>query len=229
MNAETHHRIGEFEIQTIKSGAPWKENCYLVRHISSGEQAVIDPGADAEIIIRAVLANGSELTHIWLTHAHHDHIAAVARICQRFGLSCFLHKADQRLLRHAPMYALRFSGQQIETPTDVQFFDAPCKFELGGLSVDVIHAPGHTPGGVCYGLDGFVFSGDTLVYEHIGQSDLPGGDASQLKASVSHLLEELPVGTVIFGGHGVPWTVALAREWWKFVSSDPPQVNFFET
>ena len=228
LNSETHYRVGEFGIQTIRSGAPWKENCYLLRHLSTGEQAVIDPGADAETIIRAVLANGSELAQLWLTHAHHDHIGAAAGLCQRFGLPCSLHKADQRLLHRGAMYALRFAGLQIEVPTNVQFFETPCQFQLGGHRVDVIHTPGHTPGGVCYALEGFVFTGDILIYEHVGRTDLPGGDEMLIKASVNHILESLPAETVLFGGHGRSWTVTQARRWWQTAQSDPPRVDSFE-
>jgi len=228
LSAEIHQRIGEFEIQTIRSGAPWKENCYLVRHLPTGEQVVIDPGADAETIIQAVLANGSELDQIWLTHAHHDHIVAVAGLCRHFGISCRLHKADQRLLRHGPMYAQRFAGLEIEAPTDVQFFKLPCEFQIGGHRVEIVSTPGHTSGSVCYALEGFVFTGDTLIYEHVGRTDLPGGDDTLIKASVSQLLENLPAETILFGGHGRPWTVAQSQKWWQTVRSDPPRVDFFE-
>ena len=228
MKTETLHHIGEFEIKTIMSGAPWKENCYLVRHLLTGEQAVIDPGADAEIIVRAVLANSSKLDHIWLTHAHHDHIVSVAGLCRHFGISCRIHKADQRLLRHGPMYALRFAGLQIEAPTDVQLFETPCQFQIGGHRVEIIHTPGHTSGSVCYALEGFVFTGDTLIYEHVGRTDLPGGDDTLIKASVSRLLENLPVETVLFGGHGRPWTVTQSYKWWQTVRNEPPQVVSFE-
>jgi glyoxylase-like metal-dependent hydrolase (beta-lactamase superfamily II) len=228
LNAETHLLIGEFEIQIIKSGAPWNENCYLVRHLPTGEQAIIDPGADAETIIETVLANGSELAQLWLTHSHHDHIGAAARLSQRFGLSCHLHKADQRILRHAPMYALRFAGLQIEVPTEVLLFDTPCQFQLGGCRVDVIHTPGHTPGGVVYVLEGFIFTGDILIYEHLGRTDLPGGDDTLIKASVNLLLENLPAETILFGGHGRPWTAAMARKWWQSVCYDPPRLDYFE-
>jgi glyoxylase-like metal-dependent hydrolase (beta-lactamase superfamily II) len=228
LSASIHHHIGEFEIQTIRSGAPWKENCYLVRHLPTGEQVIIDPGADADTIIQAVLANGSELTQLWLTHAHHDHIGGAAGLCRRFELSCRLHKADQRLLRHAPMYALRFGGMQIEVPINVQFFETPCQFQIGGYPVNVIHTPGHTPGGVCYVFEGFAFTGDTLVYEHVGRTDLPGGDDALIKSSVSQILESLPAETILFGGHIRSWTVTQAHEWWQTAHSNPPRVDSFE-
>jgi glyoxylase-like metal-dependent hydrolase (beta-lactamase superfamily II) len=219
--------FGKFQIRLIKSGAPWKTNCYLVRHLPSGEQAAIDPGDEAETIIQAVLTQGAELRYIWLTHAHHDHVGAVATLCRRFGLVCDLHKADVRLLRHAPMYALQFEHKIIEAPEPFRLYDTASQLQLGGAAVEVLHVPGHTAGSVCYSVGGFVFTGDTLLYEHVGRTDLPGGDAALLKISISQLVESLPGYTVIFPGHGRPWTVAEARAWWQTVTNDPPMYKAF--
>lgn len=220
--------VGKFQIQLIKSGAPWKTNCYLVRHLPSGEQAVVDPGDDAETIIQAVLAHGAELRHIWLTHAHHDHVGAVAALCRRFGLACALHKADVRLLRHAPMYALQFAHKDIEMPGPFRPYETASQFQLGGAAVEILHVPGHTAGSVCYAMGGFVFTGDTLLYEHVGRTDLPGGDVAQLKISIERLVKSLPGDTLIFPGHGRTWTVADARFWWQKVINDLPEQKSFE-
>jgi hydroxyacylglutathione hydrolase len=228
LKAETHYQIGEFEIQIIKSGIPWKENCYLLHHLPSGEQAIIDPGADPESIIRLVHANGSKITQLWLTHAHHDHIGAAADLCRRFSLSCCLHRSDLRLLHHAPLYALRFGSLQIEIPTQVHFFETPYQIQFGDQCVTALHTPGHTPGSVCYLLDGLIFTGDTLVFEHIGRTDLPGGDNMLIKASINLLLENLPPNTVLFGGHSRPWTAAQAQEWWHSMEKNPPHLDHFQ-
>lgn len=220
--------FGEFQVQLFKSGTPWNENCYLVHHRPSNEQAIIDPGGQAEAIIQAVINNGSDLRFLYLTHAHYDHVGAVAALCRRFNVICNLHKNDTRLLRHAPMYAIRFTGQVIEAPQPFQPFEVPVQFSLGGRTIEVIHSPGHTSGGVCYYLEGFVFTGDTLLHEHVGRTDLPGGDSALLKMSISQLVETLPSKTVIFPGHGHTWTVEKARAWWKTASSNPPMYNTFE-
>ena len=220
--------IGEFQIQVIKSGAPWNENCYLVSHLQSGEQAVIDPGGNAEYIIQAILAKGGRLRYLWLTHAHFDHVSAVAALCRRFDVICKLHKNDLRLLRQAPMYALRFSGKQIETPAPFQVYDFPCQFQFGGQSVSVISTPGHTLGSVCYALNGFIFTGDTLLYEMIGRTDMPGGEKITLINSVDHLVKSLPKDTIIFPGHGRLWSIAGAQVWWGKSRNDPPDLRKFE-
>jgi hydroxyacylglutathione hydrolase len=206
--------LGDYQIDTFVTGAPWKENCYLVRHLPSGEQAVLDPGDDAETIISAI-AEGGPLRFVLLTHAHHDHVGAVAAICHHFNLPCDLHQADVRLLRHAPMYALRFAGKKIDPPEVVRTFEAAPAFQLGGQAMTVLHTPGHTAGSVCYCLAGAAFTGDTLLHEGVGRTDLPGADANLLKASVTCLLAQLPPETLLLAGHGRPWTAAEARAWWS--------------
>ena len=215
-----------YQVITVPTGKPWNENSYVVRHVPSGAQLVIDPGGAAEQIEQAVLAGGGRLTGIYLTHAHHDHVGAVTALTQRFGVVGRLHQADGRLLRHAPMYALRFAGRHLEPVENCQAYALPAKFSLGGQPVRILHTPGHTPGSVCYWLDGYAFTGDTLFYEHVGRTDLPGGDADQLTASVGGLLELLPAETLLLPGHGQAWTVAEARRWWASVEAPPPYKVF---
>ena len=190
---------------------------------------ILDPGGEAGTIIQAVLNNDSKLRYIWLTHAHHDHVGAVAALCRRFGLVCSLHKNDTRLLRHAPMYAIRFAGKTIEPPQPFQSFELPIQFSFGGRAIQIIYSPGHTAGSVCYYLEGFVFTGDTLLYKHVGRTDLPGADSALLKISINQLIDTLPDKTMIFPGHGRTWTVEEARTWWKTAINYPPTFNTFET
>ena len=127
-------RVGDVTITTIVTGARWAENCYLVSHSPSGDQVLIDPGGNADAIVQAVLDGAGPLNHILLTHAHHDHVGAVAAVCRRFGLACAVHKADVRLLRHAPLYALSFARQEIEPPEPFVAFDGATGFDLGPAS-----------------------------------------------------------------------------------------------
>jgi len=219
----TAHLVGDFQIDTLITGAPWRENCYVVRHQPSGDLAVIDPGDNAEAILQAC-AQG-QVRYILLTHAHHDHVGAAAPLCRHFNLPCHLHRADVRLLHHAPMYALRFAGKKIDVPAAFETFDQAAEFSLGGQALAVIHTPGHTPGCVCYTLPGpagVAFTGDTLMREAVGRTDLPGADAAALKASVTRLLEQLPPATLLLGGHGRPWTAAEAQVWWQNAGETSP-------
>ena len=220
--------LGQCRILRIVTGEPWRENCYLVTHVPSGEMALIDPGDDADSVIRAVLESGPRLRCILVTHAHFDHVGAVAALCRRFDLACDVHKDDARLMRHAPMYAMRFAHKHIEPPAPFRAFEDHPALQLGERSVQVIRTPGHTFGSVCYDFGGFVFNGDTLLYQRVGRTDLPGGDATLLAASVSRLVECLPGDTVMFPGHGRPWTLAEAQNWWQEVAPSAPQHEQFE-
>jgi hydroxyacylglutathione hydrolase len=213
----------EFSVTTIVTGGSWKENCYLVHHLSSGEGVLIDPGDSADLIIRSVETSGANLRHILLTHAHHDHVGAVTAVCRHFGLPCQLHKGDARLIRHAPLYSLRFAGKKIEVPETVETYEGQPTFYVGTKPIVIMHTPGHTAGSVCLRFERFVFTGDTLLYQHVGRTDLPGGNVEQLSASVSQFIETLPGETILFPGHRRTWTIQEARVWWRSVGAVLPQ------
>jgi len=206
--------IGDYRVIAIVSENSWKENCYVICHLPSGEQVLIDPGGSSDLIIQTVIDTGNNLQHVLLTHSHHDHIGAAAVVCRHFNLACELHEGDVRLLRHAPMYSLRFDGKNIEKPESILAYNGQSSLRLGSLPIGIIHSPGHTQGSVCYSLGSLVFTGDTLLYNSTGRTDLPGGDARLLPVSVSRLLEQLPPDAVLFPGHGCSWTLAEARVWW---------------
>jgi len=213
--------VGEWSITTYVTGGNWKENCYLMAHGRTGDLLLIDPGSADPIIADHVVAAGGQLRHMLLTHAHHDHVGGVVGLSRQFGVSCRLHRSDVRLLRHAPMYALRFSKQTIETPKDHEVYGEE-PLILGGQVIQVLPVPGHTAGSVCLALGGVVFTGDTLMYEIVGRVDLPGSEPDRLIPSINHLLAALPTETVIFPGHGRPWTIGEAKAWWSRLEGPAP-------
>ena len=215
--------MDDFQIATFVTGGQWKENCYLVRHIPSGELALIDPGEDNGEIAALVRNWGGGLCYILLTHAHHDHVGAVAPLARQFGLAAHIHRSDVRLLHHAPMYALRFADRKIELPKPYQVLDSESDLRLGEQQIEVIATPGHTAGSVCYRLGGVVFTGDTLLLRHVGRVDLPGADAEAIGASIDRLLRQLPADTVVLPGHGRPWSIGEAQQWWETATAVLPQ------
>jgi hydroxyacylglutathione hydrolase len=219
----TEITIGGFQLTTFVTGAAWKENCYLVRHVDTDELALVDPGADDGQIVAAIQNHGSMLRHILLTHAHHDHVGAVAALARQFGVPCRLHCNDVRLLHHAPMYAWRFARTRIEAPMPYVVHENPPALFLGGQPIEVFHTPGHTSGSVCYALGSAVFTGDTLLFQHVGRVDLPGADGELIKASIDGLIRRLPPETVLLPGHGRPWELREARLWWKTAAASLPQ------
>jgi hydroxyacylglutathione hydrolase len=214
----------EYRVACVVNDEKWRQNSYIVMSVSTRETAVIDPGGNAEGIIQYVLEWGGVLKRILLTHAHFDHVAAASQLSAYFGIPCELHKNDVRLLKHAPMYALRFANQAIPAVTVYEVFDGQ-----GGSSkrpaVKAIHTPGHTQGSTCYLFDEFVFTGDTIMFEHIGRTDLPGGDSTMIGESIDRLLTMLDDRIRMFPGHGRPWGVHEAKEWWNKVKDKPPHFD----
>lgn len=211
-------------VATIVTSGAWRENCYVVTDPATGQQAVIDPGGDAE---RVLAAADGDVRYLLLTHAHHDHVGAAAAVARALGLTCLLHKRDERLLRHAPMYALRFAQKRIEPPAPYATFEEPPELRLGTHRIRTLHTPGHTPGSVCYVVDGMAFTGDTLLRGSVGRTDLPGGDWDTLSSTVGELVERLPAETVLLPGHGQAWTAGEARAWWPDAAAGRPAYRGF--
>lgn len=225
---KTKFIISGYEIRLIVTDEQWKQNCYLVTHIESGEQVLVDPGSKEDLLIKLIEENGSgKLKYILLTHAHFDHIGAAFAISNMFELPCIVQKNDSGLLRHSTIYAFRFGGKQVTAPKNIFTFDQDIKLIFGESIIKVFLTPGHTLGSVCYVFNGFVFTGDTLLYNHVGRVDLPGSNSVMLKSSVDLILKNLSGETQIFGGHGKHWNIADANLWWKDAKTSPPQHNMF--
>jgi glyoxylase-like metal-dependent hydrolase (beta-lactamase superfamily II) len=221
-------KIGQYEITIIVTGGKWKENCYLVKYIPTGEMVLFDPGDDADVIIDVVNSQQGTLTMILLTHAHHDHIGAVKQLCQSFQVMSYLSKLDARLLRQAPLYASTFAGRTILVPDNIELYENIQSILFANSQISIIPTPGHTPGSVCYSFGDFLFTGDTLLFEHVGRTDLPGGNEQQIIEAVSSLLENNTAECTLLSGHGRYWTVAQAKEWWQKYQVRPPKYNRFE-
>lgn len=219
--------IGEFRIYPTVTDALWAENCYLVKHLPSSEAILIDPGNIQDQILEVIKGSNSNLKAIFLTHGHHDHVGAVSRIQSEFGIPVYAHHLERNLINRAHSYALVFAKTQMEPLKEITFTDLSNILIGDFFNVKVFHTPGHTPGSVSYLLDNFIFTGDTLLYEHVGRTDLPGSDSSKLMFSIDRLLEDLAGKTVIFPGHGRPWTIANARSWWVNVKTSPPIYDRF--
>jgi len=215
---------GDHRITCVVNDERWRQNSYIVTRVPSGKKTVIDPGGNAERMIQCILEGNGALNRILLTHAHFDHVGAASQLSGRFGVACELHKKDIRLLMHAPMYALRFADKAIPAVTLFKALDEQDE-SAASSEVRAIHTPGHTQGSTCYLFDGFVFTGDTILFEHIGRTDLPGGDSTMIGQSIDRLLRDLDEDTTIFAGHGRPWSVREAKVWWDKVKDIPPQFD----
>ena len=188
------------------------ENCYLVVDEESGECAIVDPGEEAGLILHKVRETGARPVGIWLTHAHLDHVLGVPRLAAETGAPVSLHPADRPLYDAVPEQAAWFGlAPPGRLPAPDQELSHGLRLPLGHLSVEVRHAPGHSPGSVCFVAPGFALDGDVLFAGSIGRSDLPGGDYETLIASIERELLPLSDDTILYSGHGPETTIGRER------------------
>ncbi|WP_448566458.1 MBL fold metallo-hydrolase [Thermus sp.] len=183
---------------------PLGENAYLVETPMGG--VFIDPGDEAPRLLALAEETGLTPRAILLTHAHFDHLGAVAPLVEALGLPVFLHPLDLPLYQRAPEMAALFGLAVPPPPPKVE----PLEEGMALFGFEVFHLPGHSPGHVAF-LDregGQVFSGDLLFRGGIGRYDLPGADPRALFASLRRLLT-LPPTTQVHPGHGPSTTLGL--------------------
>lgn len=176
--------------------------CYLVACEETGKAMLIDAGGDEEQLLALCEKEGVSLEYIVGTHGHPDHVCGNARIKEATGARIVLHEADAAFFAR-PEVAQYFSmlGLPPSPPADLTVTDGD-RLTVGKVSLDVIHTPGHTPGGIClYGAPD-LFTGDSLFVGGIGRTDFPGGDGRQLLDSIRKRLFVLPPETIVWPGHG---------------------------
>jgi len=187
---------------------PLQENTYLLVG-EDGRGAIVDPGDEPERILAEVRRVGLRPEAILLTHAHFDHVGAVAPLVEALGLPVYLHPADLPLYQSAAQSAARW-GLYIPQPPEPTLPLAEGQTLDLGLGLEVLFLPGHAPGHVGFYRPGHLISGDVLFRGGIGRYDLPGSDPQKLFASLQKLTE-LPPETVVYPGHGPKTTIAEER------------------
>ncbi len=163
---------------------PLEVNCYIIGCEDTKEAAIIDPGDNADEIIRIIEMDGLKPKFIINTHAHFDHIGGVKTIQDHFKIDFILHEDDLFLVDNASEQATAFGLKPISKPEVNKYVNDGDEINLGSMSITVIHTPGHSPGCVCYYVDNNVFVGDTLFAGSIGSTDLPGVSHATLINSV---------------------------------------------
>jgi glyoxylase-like metal-dependent hydrolase (beta-lactamase superfamily II) len=196
-------------VETFTVGA-FQENCYLLIDADSRKAVIVDPGGEGERLVEAVEECGAELEAIWITHAHVDHVGAIAAIKRKWDVPVYLHPADRRLYqaasRQAEVYGVPFEEPP---PPDREFADGQY-LEFGDSGFTVMHAPGHAPGHVVIHGQGMALVGDCLFAGSIGRTDLPFSNPPQLAESLKKIAD-LPPETIVYPGHGMETTIAEER------------------
>lgn len=189
-------------IETIMVGQ-MGTNCYLVWDEESKRGFLVDPGEQADKIIRVCSRYEIKPEAILLTHGHFDHIMAAKKVKEYYQIPVYAGIHEEELLADAEknlsaMWAEGFTMKADDLVVDNQ------KIEIAGMKVTVIETPGHTSGGVCYYIEKehVLFVGDTLFFESYGRTDFPGGSMFSLIRSLGKKLFVLPDETDVYPGHG---------------------------
>ena len=197
------------KVQTITVGA-FQENSYLIVDERTNRAVIVDPGGEGERLIEEIEATGATLDAIWITHAHVDHLGAIASVKRKWDVPIYLHPLDRRLYeaasRQAEVYGIPFEEPP---PPDREFSDGQT-IKVGDREMRVMHAPGHAPGHVVIHGDGIALVGDCLFAGSIGRTDLPFSNPPQLAATLEKLAA-LPPETIVYPGHGVETTIGEER------------------
>jgi hydroxyacylglutathione hydrolase len=198
-------------------------NCTILGDPASGEALVVDPGDEVEKILSALRRQGLRCTTILNTHAHIDHVGANHALKDAAGARVMLHEADLPLYDNLRMQS-EWMGGLIPEPLRAEVdghVGQGDRVSAGVVSVEVLHTPGHTPGSICFRVDGpdpLLLSGDTLFAGSIGRTDLWGGDFDQEIASIRTRLLTLDDRTRVIPGHGPQTTIGWERRRNPFLS-----------
>ncbi len=218
---------------------PIDNNNYLIVDDETKEAALIDCSAidiwdkisvqNGFVDVTSAGSNRSELfgiklKYILLTHGHFDHIAGIRNDYFHYsdsnhteGVEVLMHKGDVDWLNNVNQFMPMFGMPLMTIPVITRYIDDGNIIKLGNSDIKVIYTPGHTQGGVCYYVDGNLFSGDTIFRESVGRCDLEGGDFEQLVKSIREKIYTLPDETVIYPGHGKSTTVGWEKSHNKFL------------
>jgi glyoxylase-like metal-dependent hydrolase (beta-lactamase superfamily II) len=192
---------------------PFQENCYIVGDESTGEGALIDPGDEATRIALAVEQTQLDIGKIIITHAHIDHVGAVADLATEYACPVLLHPEAEPMLKQMPTQAMMMGMKFGKVPTVDEYIEDEEVLEVGGLRLRALYTPGHAPGHLSFyeESEGLVISADALFAGSVGRVDLPGGSMEVLMKSIEERLLTLPDETVVYPGHGPATTIGDER------------------
>ncbi|MBA4389605.1 MAG: hydroxyacylglutathione hydrolase [Syntrophus sp. (in: bacteria)] len=173
---------------------------YIVGCEKTKDALVIDPSADTERLINEAQSRGYTIKYIVNTHSHADHTMGNLKMKELTGAKIIIHEKDAAGLIHQPLQMIMALGGEPSPPADITVKDGDL-ITIGETSLQVIHTPGHSPGGMCLYHKGIVFTGDTLFVGAVGRTDLGGGSMEVLASSIHKKLFTLPDDTIVAPGH----------------------------
>ena len=198
---------------------PIQANCYILGCERTKEAAVIDPGGDVDNILMTLAKDKLRCVTIINTHGHFDHTGDNKRLKEVTGAKLVIHRADAPMILHQGSNGSLWGMEVEDSPPPDSYVEERDVITFGDISLQVLHTPGHSSGGISLLSDKMVFVGDTLFAGSIGRTDLPGGDYETLIRSVKEKIFPLGDDVVIYPGHGPKTTVGREKRSNPFFAS----------
>lgn len=209
---------------TMMAVNPFGENLYILWDEASHEAVVVDPGMmrdeERDMVTKFIGEHNLNVKHVLLTHLHLDHVTSARWLADQTGADVCGCALDAPLGRELPEQVAQFHLKVVCEPLTLDRNLAEGDtIPLGDEVIQVLHVPGHSPGGLAFYLpeSGLLISGDTIFNGSVGRTDLMGGDMAQLLNSIREKIFTLPDETVIASGHGPTTTVADEKRFNPFV------------
>jgi glyoxylase-like metal-dependent hydrolase (beta-lactamase superfamily II) len=189
---------------------PLMANCFIIGCEKTKEAVVIDPGDEDDRILFEL--EGMKVKFIINTHGHFDHVAGNKRLKEATKAPVLIHFLDAPMLTTLSSDASMFGISVENSPPADQMLKDGDTISFGAVNLEVLHTPGHSPGGIALYADGNLFVGDTLFAGSIGRSDLPGGNYNTLISSIKNKLYVFDDDVRVFPGHGPETTIGLEKK-----------------
>jgi len=195
----------------------WNQNCHILLSPGNSACVVIDPGYGEADIVGAIRSRDLRIAAILATHGHFDHVASTTRLQELFDNPPFLiHSADAATLGAANAFCFSFNEKHFPAPRPDSYLMDGAALDFQGIEINVLHTPGHTPGGCVFSAQETVFTGDLLIKPQKSLEKLPGYDKEALTESRKMVFDRFPSETVSYFGHGPNKSLEQAR---KFLES----------